>query len=186
VSRPAACRRGEWSESPRRVGDLAYALCGFAHLPSTGDFCGGLSALAPGAEGVVGEPSPGAVLAGSTLPACSPGPWPACWADSPGFSPGHVSGLCKQQEPESYRQFKPSGMSPPQTGQRSLLGLRLGWAGSVQAGGPDGMATRGPSNAPPVITERIQLDVCWSSCVIVLGHSGITTSRCKVFPYNIR
>lgn len=45
---------GSWSDQ-RSVVILAYALCGFAHLPSLGIFIGGLCALAPEQRGVAGR-----------------------------------------------------------------------------------------------------------------------------------
>jgi concentrative nucleoside transporter, CNT family len=45
---------GSWSD-PRSAVILAYALCGFAHLPSLGIFIGGLCALAPEQRGVAGR-----------------------------------------------------------------------------------------------------------------------------------
>ena len=45
---------GSWSD-PRSAVIVAYALCGFAHLPSLGIFVGGFCALAPGQRGVVGK-----------------------------------------------------------------------------------------------------------------------------------
>ncbi|MBE9153347.1 NupC/NupG family nucleoside CNT transporter [Cyanobium sp. LEGE 06113] len=54
VSLAASLEAGTWSD-PRSVVILAYALCGFAHLPSLGIFVGGLCALAPEQKGVVGK-----------------------------------------------------------------------------------------------------------------------------------
>ncbi|MEX1324431.1 MAG: nucleoside transporter C-terminal domain-containing protein [Synechococcaceae cyanobacterium] len=54
VSLAASLQAGEWSDL-RSVVILAYALCGFAHLPSLGIFVGGLCALAPEQKGVVGH-----------------------------------------------------------------------------------------------------------------------------------
>ncbi|MEO1003351.1 MAG: nucleoside transporter C-terminal domain-containing protein [Cyanobacteria bacterium J06638_7] len=54
VSLAASVQEGVWSE-PRSVVILAYALCGFAHLPSLGIFVGGLGALAPEQSAVVGR-----------------------------------------------------------------------------------------------------------------------------------
>jgi concentrative nucleoside transporter, CNT family len=53
VSLAGSLQAGQWSD-PRSVVILAYALCGFAHLPSLGIFVGGLCALAPEQKGVVG------------------------------------------------------------------------------------------------------------------------------------
>lgn len=54
VSLAGSIQEGVWSDS-RSVVILAYALCGFAHLPSLGIFVGGLCALAPGQKGTVGK-----------------------------------------------------------------------------------------------------------------------------------
>ena len=62
VSLAASLEAGTWSD-PRSVVILAYALCGFAHLPSLGIFVGGLCALAPEQKGVVGKLAWRALLA---------------------------------------------------------------------------------------------------------------------------
>lgn len=54
VALAGSLEAGSWND-PRSVVILAYALCGFAHLPSLGIFVGGLCALAPEQRGAAGR-----------------------------------------------------------------------------------------------------------------------------------
>jgi len=53
---------GVWTD-PRSIVICAYALCGFAHIPSLGIFVGGLCALVPEQKGVIGQLAWRALLA---------------------------------------------------------------------------------------------------------------------------
>ncbi len=55
-------QQNTWSD-PRSVVIMAYALCGFAHLPSLGIFAGGLCALVPEQKTVIGQLAWRALLA---------------------------------------------------------------------------------------------------------------------------